>query len=74
MSGKVDRGFVKMVCIKRIITGTLSILCGLGFIVVLVLHGSSPPPIAGLAILIFFAGGGWTLRDGLRMRRELLRS
>lgn len=66
----VDRAFMKMVCIKRIVTGSLSIACGVALIVALVWHGNAPP-IAGLALLIFFGGGAWTLRDGLRMRREL---
>ncbi len=69
----VDRSFARMVALKRIITGSLSIMCGVGLIVALVLHGS-PPPIAGVALLIFFGGGAWTLRDGIRLRRELQRS
>ena len=67
----VDRGFMKMVCIKRIVTGSLSIASGVAFIIAMFVHGSAPPPIAALAVLIFFGGGAWTLRDGLRMRREL---
>ena len=27
-----------------------------------------------IAAILFFGGGAWTLRDGLRLRRELLRS
>jgi hypothetical protein len=69
----VDRAFMKMVCIKRIVTGSLSIAVGVAFIVALAYHGH-PPPIAGLALLIFFGGGAWTLRDGLRMRRDLRQS
>lgn len=68
---KVDLSFARMIAIKRIITGSVSIACGLGLIVALAVHGS-PPPIAGVALLIFFAGGAWTLRDGLRLRREIL--
>lgn len=66
----VDRAFMKMVCIKRIVTGSLSIVLGVALIIALVAHGN-PPPIAALALLIFFGGGAWTLRDGLRMRRDL---
>ena len=66
----VDRSFARMVAIKRIITGSLSIACGVALVVALVVH-CSPPPIAGVALLIFFGGGAWTLRDGLRLRREL---
>lgn len=73
MGRTVDRSFAKMVAFKRIITGSLSIACGVGLVIALVLKGN-PPPIAGLALLIFFGGGAWTLRDGLRLRRELLRS
>jgi hypothetical protein len=69
----IDRSFARMVALKRIITGSLSIICGVGLIVALVVHGS-PPPISGVALLIFFGGGAWTLRDGIRLRRELQRS
>lgn len=69
----IDRSFARMVAFKRIVTGSLSIACGVGLIIALVVHGS-PPPIAGLALLIFFGGGAWTLRDGIRLRRELQRS
>lgn len=73
MTRTVDRSFARMVAFKRIITGSVSILCGVGLIVALVVHGS-PPPIAGIALLIFFGGGAWTVRDGIRLRRELQRS
>ncbi len=69
----VDRAFMRMVCIKRIVTGSVSILCGFALIVALVWHGSAPP-MAALGLLIFFGGGAWTLRDGLRMRRDLPRT
>jgi hypothetical protein len=69
----VDRAFMKMVCIKRLVTGSLSLALGVGLIIALAYHGS-PPPIAALALLIFFGGGAWTLRDGLRMRRDLQQS
>ncbi|MBX3209282.1 MAG: hypothetical protein KF764_29890 [Labilithrix sp.] len=73
MARTVDRSIARMIAFKRIFTGGLSIACGVGLVVLLALRGS-PPPIAGLALLIFFGGGAWTLRDGLRLRRELLRS
>lgn len=66
----VDRSIVRMIAFKRIATGALSIACGFGLIVALVVHGS-PPPSAALALVLFFGGGAWTLRDGLRLRREL---
>ncbi len=70
MAQMVDRSFMKMVCIKRIVTGSVSIAAGVALIIALIAHGS-PPPVAGIGLLIFFGGGAWTLRDGLRMRREL---
>jgi len=71
MARTVDRSIARMVAFKRIFTGGLSIACGFALIIALAFHGS-PPPIAALALLIFFGGGAWTLRDGLRLRRELL--
>jgi uncharacterized membrane protein len=73
MAPTVDRTFARMVALKRIVTGSLSIACGFGLIVALAIHGS-PPPVAAVALLIFFGGGAWTLRDGIRLRRELQRS
>lgn len=70
----VDRSFARMVAIKRLATGASAIALGVAFTVVLALRGGSPPPAAYLALAIFFAGGGWTLRDGLRLRRELAAS
>lgn len=69
----VDRSFARMVALKRIVTGCVSIACGVALVVGLAVHGS-PPPVAGVALLVFFGGGAWTLRDGLRLRRELSRS
>jgi hypothetical protein len=73
MGATVDRSFARMVAYKRIVTGTLSIACGVFLLVALVVHGK-PPPVAAVGLLIFFGGGAWTLRDGLRLRRELQRS
>ena len=70
----VDRSIAKMIATKRIVTGSASLITGVVFLVILAVHGTRPPPIAALALLIFFVGGGWTLRDGLRLRRELHRS
>ncbi len=74
MPKSVDRSIAKMIATKRIVTGSASIITGVVFFVILAFHGTRPPPIAGLALLIFFVGGGWTLRDGLRLRRDLHRS
>jgi len=73
MPATVDRAFARMVCFKRIVTGSLSIVSGIVLVVALVDHGSAPP-LAFLALLMLVGGGGWTLRDGLRLRRELQRS
>ncbi|MCW5836323.1 MAG: hypothetical protein KIS78_28240 [Labilithrix sp.] len=73
MARTVDRSLARMIAFKRIFTGGVSIACGVALVVVLALRGS-PPPMAALALVIFFGGGAWTLRDGLRLRRELLRS
>jgi hypothetical protein len=74
MPRTVDRSIAKMIATKRIITGTLALCAGVGFTIIAYRHGSSPTPALGLALLIFFVGGAWTLRDGLRLRRELARS
>lgn len=73
MAGGVDLGFARLIATKRIITGSLSIACGVALLVALAWHGK-PPAVAGLGLLIFFGGGAWTLRDGLRMRREIRRA
>ena len=73
MPRTVDRSIAKMIAYKRISTGVLALLAGVGLTLAAVVHGSPPTPALGLALLIFLAGGVWTLRDGLRVRRELLR-
>jgi hypothetical protein len=70
----VDRSIARMIATKRIITGTLALCGGLGLTIAAFLHGGRPTPALGLALLIFFVGGAWTLRDGLRLRRELART
>jgi hypothetical protein len=66
----IDRSIARMIATKRIITGSLALAAGVGLAIVAASHGA-PTPALGLALLIFFGGGGWTLRDGLRLRREL---
>jgi hypothetical protein len=68
----VDRGLVKMIAYKRLVTGSLSIGCGVALVVALAVHGH-PPPTAGFGLVLFFGGGAWALRDGLRLRSELRR-
>jgi hypothetical protein len=70
----VDRSIARMIATKRIITGTLALCAGVGLTIAAYLHGGRPSSGLGLALLIFFVGGGWTLRDGLRLRRELART
>lgn len=71
MPRTVDRSIAKMIATKRIITGSLALCAGVGLTIAAFMHGGRPTPGLGLALLIFFAGGGWTLRDGLRLRRDL---
>ena len=71
MPSTIDRSIAKMIATKRIITGSLALCAGVGLSIAAYLHGGAPTPGLGLALLIFFAGGGWTLRDGLRLRKDL---
>lgn len=71
MPRTVDRSIAKMIATKRIITGSLALCAGVGLMIAAFMHGGRPTPGLGLALVIFFAGGGWTLRDGLRLRRDL---
>jgi hypothetical protein len=69
----VDRSFAKMVAYKRLITGSLAISAGIGLIAFAVTRQLPMAlPFYG-ALAIFFGGGAWALRDGLRLRRELSR-
>ncbi|WP_394841697.1 hypothetical protein LZC95_32060 [Pendulispora brunnea] len=67
----VDRSFAKMVAYKRIITGTLGIISGGIITFVGFTQERAFSPLFAIAIVIFVGGGGWALRDGLRLRREL---
>jgi hypothetical protein len=73
MPPTVDRSIARMIAFKRIGTGLVSLAFGVAFVVAVSLHGSPPLTTTALGALIFFGGGAWTLRDGLRLRRELLR-
>lgn len=67
----VDRSIARMVATKRLITGALALAAGVGLLILAISHGSPPTPALALALLIFFGGGAWTLRDGIRLRRDL---
>jgi hypothetical protein len=73
MPRTVDRSIARMVATKRIITGSLALAAGVAMVVFAIQHGGRPTPALGLALVIFFAGGTWTLRDGIRLRRDLRR-
>lgn len=67
----VDRKFARLLAYKRIMTGSLSLAAAVVLSIATAVHGGAPPLSFGLAIVIFVGGGIWTLRDGLRLRREL---
>ena len=73
MPATVDRRLAQAIAYKRIITGTAAIAGGVAIFVLALAHGGATPLVA-LALTIFFAGGGWALRDGLRLRRDLISS
>lgn len=67
---RVDRSIATMIAYKRIVTGALSLVLAVVMVSIGVAKHNTPPML-GLAVAIFLAGGGWTLRDGLRLKREL---
>lgn len=69
----VDRSVAKMIAYKRIVTGTVS-LCLAAAIAILGTLREGSKPLVALGFVIFAAGGRWTLRDGLRLRKELQQS
>jgi len=68
------RQLARMIAYKRIVTGVLSYCAAIGLTVATIMHGGAPPLYFALAITIFLGGGTWALRDGVRLRRELLTS
>ncbi len=67
----VDRTFAKMIAIKRLVTGSLALLCGIGFVVMIsMLDDRKPPPFAYATAAIFLGVGGWALHDGIRFFRN----
>ncbi len=71
MGRPVDRSIARMIAYKRLVTGSLAIAAGVGLIVLVAVQGRSVSAQILLALAIFFGGGAWTLRDGIRLRREL---
>lgn len=67
----VDRSFARLIAYKRLMTGSLSLAAAVALTVATLVHGGAPPLPYALAMVIFVGGGAWTLRDGLRLRREL---
>ena len=67
----VDKSIVRMVATKRIATGCSSLIGGAVMIYLAIDHGGGPTPLLGLGIVLLWGGGAWTLRDGLRLRRQL---
>ncbi len=74
MGRPVDRSIAKMITYKRLITGTLGMTAGCITTYVGLTSGRAMTPQLFLALVIFFGGGAWTLRDGLRLKRELART
>jgi hypothetical protein len=70
----MDRSLARMIATKRLVTGSLELIAGVALLVVAIRHGGTPSPGLGLALVIFFAGGAWTLRDGIRLHRALRQS
>lgn len=73
MGPKVDRSIARAIAWKRLVTGSTALAFGCGVIVAVAIHGTGMTAQAVVAVLLFWGGGAWALRDGLRLRRELLR-
>ena len=69
---KVDRQLAQAIAYKRMFTGTAALIGGVVMIGLGMTHGGAKPLVV-LAIAIFFGGGAWALRDGVRLHKELRR-
>jgi hypothetical protein len=67
----VDKSIARMVAMKRIATGSMSLAAGGVMFYVTLEHGTGMTPLIGVALLLLWGGGAWTLRDGLRLRKAL---
>jgi hypothetical protein len=67
----VDRRLAQLIAYKRIVTGSLALAGGCATVAIAAVHGGPPSPLVPLAMAIFFGGGAWALRDGIRLQREL---
>lgn len=76
----IDRPMVRLIAMKRVTTGMMSLTLGMVGIVV---YGMKRPPMEGhvktgllfaVFLLVTFGGGAWSLRDGVRLRRLLAES
>jgi hypothetical protein len=67
---QVDRRLAQVIAYKRIATGTAALVGGVVMSGLGMAHGGATPLVV-LAVTIFFGGGAWALRDGLRLHREL---
>lgn len=73
----LDRATVRMITIKRFFTGLVSLVLGVAVIVIMLQRRAQLTDetrmLAGVAVLLFFGGGGWSLYDANRVWRSLRR-
>jgi uncharacterized membrane protein YqjE len=73
----VDRPTLRLITVKRFVTGTASLLFAAGLAGYGVLRASAMAPTArllcALGVVVFVVQGIWSLRDAVRGRRLLQR-
>jgi len=70
----IDVRFVRMVAYKRVVTGGAGLLLGplvLAFTIAAPGRTGQSTMLGVFGFLAFVGGGGWALRDGLRIVRDL---
>ena len=67
----VDRRLAKAIAYKRIVTGALSLVGAAVMVVIAFSRGERPASMAVLGAAILLFAGGWALRDGVRLFRDL---